>query len=196
MYEFIIVYLPVLYKTLKLLSRWRDREETRFVDCTSVGGCKAWVKRLDVRKLEPRAVDCHFVGVDTKSKGYRIYWHRKNCVGIERDVYFDESEVFEPEEVEIEGGNDTLTNSKQRQPPNTNSLVQQPSQPLQTVPSCPNESEIRPDEHQSDETLEKTAVIQPNIAENPTVPPHQRNMRCNSLDGLQQFNNKQFGHGK
>ena len=27
-------------------------------------GCKAWVKRLDVRKLEPRAEECHFVGVD------------------------------------------------------------------------------------------------------------------------------------
>jgi len=60
-------------------------------------GCKAWVKRLGVGKLEPRAKECCFVGIDSELKGYRIYWPGKNCVSVERDVYFDESEALEPE---------------------------------------------------------------------------------------------------
>jgi hypothetical protein len=31
-------------------------------------GCKVWVKRLDVGKLEPRTEECRFVGIDTESK--------------------------------------------------------------------------------------------------------------------------------
>jgi len=36
-------------------------------------GSKVWVKVLDVGKLEPRAVECHFMGYDEESKGYRTY---------------------------------------------------------------------------------------------------------------------------
>jgi hypothetical protein len=36
-------------------------------------GCKAWVKKLDTGKLEPRAEEGHFVDLDTELKGYRIY---------------------------------------------------------------------------------------------------------------------------
>jgi hypothetical protein len=41
-------------------------------------GCKAWVRRLGIGKLEPRAEECRFVGIDSESKGYRIYWPGKN----------------------------------------------------------------------------------------------------------------------
>ena len=47
-------------------------------------GCKAWVKRLDVRKLNPRAEECRFIGIDAESKGYRVYWPGKNRVNVER----------------------------------------------------------------------------------------------------------------
>ena len=73
-------------------------------------GCKFWVKRLDVGKLEPRAEECRFVGVDSESKGFRVYWPGKNRVGIERDVYFNENDALEPDEVQIEGGNDNIPN--------------------------------------------------------------------------------------
>ena len=53
-------------------------------------GCKAWVKRLDVGKLDPRAEECRFVGIDAESKGYRVYWPTKNRVSI---VYFNENDV-------------------------------------------------------------------------------------------------------
>jgi hypothetical protein len=69
-------------------------------------GCKVWVKRLDVGKLKPRAEECRFIGVDSESKGFRVYWPGKNCVGIERDVYFNEKDALEPDEVHIEEEND------------------------------------------------------------------------------------------
>ena len=75
-------------------------------------GCKAWVKRLDVGKLKPRAEECRFVGIDDESKGYRIYWPGKNRVSIERDVYFNEIKAFQPEEAPVEGGNDHSPNLK------------------------------------------------------------------------------------
>ena len=79
-------------------------------------GCKAWVKRLDVGKLEPRAELCHFVGVDSESKGFRVYWPGKNRVSIERDVYFNETKALANDEVLIEGETDTHTNSNTPHP--------------------------------------------------------------------------------
>ena len=58
-------------------------------------GCKAWVKQLGVGKLEPRVEEGHFVGVDSESKGVRIYWPGKNCISIKRDVYFNKMDVYE-----------------------------------------------------------------------------------------------------
>ena len=153
-------------------------------------GCKAWVKRLKVGKLEPRAEECRFVGVDTESKGYRIYWPGKNRVSIERDVYFNEQEALEPDEVEIEGGNDLPINSKpSQQPKNLPTNDPLPIQPLQV----PNEPENKLGEHGNAEAPDN---IQPNEPEKPAVPSIQRNTRRNSLEDLPQYDNEQFGRGK
>jgi hypothetical protein len=82
-------------------------------------GCKVWVKRLGVGKLEPRAEECRFMGIDSESKGYRIYWPGKNRVSIERDVYFNESEALEPEEAPVEEDDDGLTNKNHPQSSDT-----------------------------------------------------------------------------
>jgi hypothetical protein len=55
-------------------------------------GCKVWVRKLDAGKLDARAEEGCFVGIDSESKGYRIYWPGKNRVSIEKDVYFNEDE--------------------------------------------------------------------------------------------------------
>ena len=77
------------------------------------------------------------MGVDTESKGYRIYWPGKHLVSIKRDVYFNGQEASEPDEVEIEGGNDLFINPKPSQPlnnPPTDDPL--PAQPVQ-VPNEP-----------------------------------------------------------
>ena len=90
-------------------------------------GCNIWVKQLDVRKLKARAKVGCFVGIDTESKGYQIYWPGQNRVTIKRDMYFNENKAHMPEEVPIEGGNKIFTNSK----------IPQPSNNSQTAPECP-----------------------------------------------------------
>ena len=66
-------------------------------------GCKAWVKQLDVGKLEAKADKCRFVGFYSESKGFRIYWPGRNRVSIEWDVYFNEKDTLANDEALIEG---------------------------------------------------------------------------------------------
>jgi hypothetical protein len=101
-------------------------------------GCKAWVKRLDIGKLKPRAELCHFVGIDTESKGFRVYWPGKNRVSIERDVYFNENDISASDKVLIERETNICTNSNIPHPsrPKINQL------PIQNNPIEP---EIMPD---------------------------------------------------
>ena len=152
-------------------------------------GCTIWVKRLDVGKLKPRAEECRFVGIDSESKGYRVYWPGKNRVGIERDVYFNENDALEPEEALIEGGNDLPTNP---------SLLQQSSNPehnllpLQPITTTPNE----PNKPEPDEAPVTTLPNQTDDPNNLPSVPHKRLVRRNSLQGLTQYDNEQFGRGK
>ena len=149
-------------------------------------GCKAWVRKLDAGKLEPRAEECRFVGVDVESKGYRIYWPGKNRVGIERDVYFNEKQALEPEEVVIEGDSEILTNLKPSHSSNDNHLPPQPNQPIQN----------HPDDFEHAQAPMNLPVIRQNTPEIPISAPQQRHTRRNSLDGLTQYNEDQFGRGK
>jgi hypothetical protein len=162
-------------------------------------GCKIWVKQLDVGKLEPRAEECRFVGIDSESKGYRVYWPGKNRVGIERDVYFNENEALEPEEVPIEGENGALTNSD-----HLNHLQQ--SNNSQTDPlnsphlkNAPDNVENVRNEPKEAENLQKAPNIQSQNSETPNtsaIAPHEKPTRRNSLKGLPQFDDERFGRGK
>jgi hypothetical protein len=75
-------------------------------------GAKVWIKLSDAGKLQPRAVEVHFVGYDEESKGHRVYWPNARKISIERDVYFDKQRIFEPESVQIEGENSDLPNAQ------------------------------------------------------------------------------------
>ena len=56
-------------------------------------GTAAYVKDLSTGKLNPRACVGRFVGYDSESKGYRIYWPKKKTISVEHDVVFNESDV-------------------------------------------------------------------------------------------------------
>ena len=74
-------------------------------------GSRIWVKKLDVRKLEPWALEAVFVGYDDESKGYRAYWPSKRHVSIEGDVYFNKNDALLPDTTQIEGETATRANS-------------------------------------------------------------------------------------
>jgi hypothetical protein len=52
-------------------------------------GAAAYVKDLLAEKLDAQAKKGHFVGYDSKSKGYRIYWPKKRTISVEHNVVFN-----------------------------------------------------------------------------------------------------------
>src|SRR6202789_2346583 len=62
-------------------------------------GAAAYVKDLSAGKLDARAQKGRFVGYDSKSKGYRIYWPIKRSVSVERNVIFNPNDQNSLDEI-------------------------------------------------------------------------------------------------
>ena len=56
-------------------------------------GAAAYVKDLKAGKLDARAQLGRFVGYDSESKGYRIYWPTKRSISVERNVIFNDADI-------------------------------------------------------------------------------------------------------
>ena len=89
----------------------------------------AYVKDLKAGKLDARAQMGRFVGYDSESKGYRIYWPGKRSVTVERNVVFDGNNTKTNENHNItlgdllaEGENADITQTS----PNSLNNVEQP----------------------------------------------------------------------
>jgi hypothetical protein len=57
-------------------------------------GAAAYVKDLKAGKLDSRAQLGQFVGYDSESKGFRIYWPSKRSVTVERNIVFNNGDVM------------------------------------------------------------------------------------------------------
>src|SRR5258708_3500579 len=68
-----------------------------------VFGAIVWMKLKDAGKLDPQAVEGHFVGYDEESKGYCLYFPRRQQIAVKRDIYFDKDAVVEVGDVVFEG---------------------------------------------------------------------------------------------
>jgi Reverse transcriptase (RNA-dependent DNA polymerase)/gag-polypeptide of LTR copia-type/Integrase core domain/GAG-pre-integrase domain/Zinc knuckle len=68
-------------------------------------GSRVWVRNEKKAKLGGRVDEGVWVGIDEKSKGFRVYWPKKCTVTVERNVYFNEQEAppdrLEGEDYEI-----------------------------------------------------------------------------------------------
>ena len=57
-------------------------------------GTAVYVKDLKARKLDARAKLGRFVGYDSESKGFRIYWPNKQSVLVKHNVIFNQEDVL------------------------------------------------------------------------------------------------------
>jgi hypothetical protein len=64
---------------------------------------KVYVHTMDGRKLEARASEAIFVGIDKQSKAYWVYWANQCSVSVKRNVTFAPLQPMIPEEVMDEG---------------------------------------------------------------------------------------------
>src|ERR1700722_11827866 len=85
-------------------------------------GVAAYVKDLKAGKLDSRAQVGRFVGYDSESKGYRIYWPNKRSVTVEQNVVFNEDDVLTPDDITIIPGNTLAEGERDKviQPPTNN----------------------------------------------------------------------------
>ena len=62
---------------------WTGREPS--LNHFRVWGCPAEAKvfNLNIGKLDPKTVSCHFIGYTEKSKGYRFYWPDRHTKFVE-----------------------------------------------------------------------------------------------------------------
>jgi hypothetical protein len=83
-------------------------------------GVAAYVKDLKDGKLDARAQLGRFVGYDSETKGYRIYWPGKRSITVERNVVFNPNDIQNAENVTISSG-DALSEGER------NKIIQNPT---------------------------------------------------------------------
>jgi hypothetical protein len=64
-------------------------------------GVAAYVKDLKAGKLDAQAKKGRFVGYDSESKKYRIYWPEKRSVTVERNVIFNQDDAHTSDDTAI-----------------------------------------------------------------------------------------------
>jgi transposase InsO family protein len=101
-------------------------------------GARVYVHLLGVGKLEAKAEEGIFVGVDEQSKGYRILWPHRRRVSVERNVSFVPSSVVVAADVPDEGDSEAAPNAS-----TTNTNVQNVTPQIQ-MPSTPPKALQRP----------------------------------------------------
>ena len=64
-------------------------------------GTAAYVKDLKAGKLDAHAQQGCFMGYDSESKGYIIYWPLKRSISVERNVVFNEKNLLERDNTSV-----------------------------------------------------------------------------------------------
>ena len=112
-------------------------------------GAAVYVKDLEAGKLDARAWIGCFVGYDSKSKGFWIYWPTKQKISVERNVVFNKDDVLTkdkivaiPGDVLAEGERDkVIQNPKNAHSPeeeegkSSNQQTSEPDKLLKDLPS-------------------------------------------------------------
>jgi hypothetical protein len=99
-------------------------------------GAAAYVKDLKVRKLDARAQVGRFVGYDSESKEYRIYWPGKRSITIEINIVFNPNNLQDAENITISSG-DILSEGER------NKVIQNSESNVKLVDKSENESNVQ-----------------------------------------------------
>lgn len=121
------------------------------LSCAHEFGSPVLVHLEHAGKLEPKAEDAFFVGVDGESKAYRMYWPAKRRVSVERNVTFIPPTVvvadgllaegeYSPTEQPLSAQDPSSTSSPAPQYPTTPPMALQP----QETPPAPRATRVRP----------------------------------------------------
>ena len=90
-------------------------------------GATAYVKDLKAGKLDAHAKVGWFVGYDSKSKGFRIYWPGKRSVMVEHNVVFNENNIRNDSTVSIPNG--ALSEGEKE----SEKVIQYPENPVENL---------------------------------------------------------------
>ena len=94
------------------------------------------MKDIHAGKLDARAQVGHFVGYDAESKGFRIYWPRKQSITIERNVVFNENNTHTSKNFAIIPGDALAEGEKDEKdkviqhPPSNVEDAEEPEEPI------------------------------------------------------------------
>ena len=98
-------------------------------------GVAAYVRDLKAGKLDARAKAGRFVGYDSESKGYRIYWPGKRSITVERNIVFNQDDVHDTSEVTISSGDILSEGEKDK-------VIQNPENGVKTVEKSDNDTSL------------------------------------------------------
>jgi hypothetical protein len=109
-------------------------------------GTRVYVHQLGAGKLEAHAEEAIFIGVNTDSKGYQVYWLDKRQVLVERNIVFVPPNIRVDQDVLDEGESrpsDEISTHKVRESssntPSIHPIPVTPADPTPTLnaPECP-----------------------------------------------------------
>jgi Reverse transcriptase (RNA-dependent DNA polymerase)/gag-polypeptide of LTR copia-type/GAG-pre-integrase domain len=152
-------------------------------------GTAAYVKDLTAGKLDARAQKGRFVGYDSESKGYRIYWPSKKSVSVERNVVFNPDDANSTDDVAIIYGEAQSEGEKQKviqASPNGTDDVKEPENETTQAESTNEEDPITHPESEPSSTTPNHDVEppdEPSDAESSTPPEYGRGKRARHAKG-------------
>jgi hypothetical protein len=149
-------------------------------------GVAAYVKDLKAGKLDARSQVSRFVGYDSESKGYRIYWPGKRSITVERNVIFNPDDVQNAETIAISSGDILSEGEKDK-------VIQNPTSNVKTVENPQNDSNSPHLTRSEDE--KEVADKEPeksNTVPFPTIPEPDNEAKTIETDDPPQ----EYGHGK
>ena len=125
-------------------------------------GVAAYVKDLKAGKLDARATKGRFVGYDSESKGYRIYWPKKRSVTVERNVVFNPEDVDSSDEIAVipgEAQSEGEINKVIQASPKTTKVVEEDEEVPEKEPSDhPSTQDDAVETHQSTSQVDMEAT--------------------------------------